>query len=404
MQKYRIFMNKQNYRIMKRTFLLLSIIATMIAFLGCEKEEDVIIYELSTPDSVFLKVGESKSITAKITPGRDDIKDLIWKSTDKSIAFVNIHEDILGIAEGEVIISVSSKELNASSSTVVIVSPIKAEKISLNTNNLLIEEGKTFKLTATVVPNNTTNKTIKWETSDSNIATVSEDGDIEAISEGNCKITAAVDEQKAVCDVIVTPIKVQSVSLSTTNFDAEEEYGVKTLALLIGETDILKATVLPSNAKNTNVKWISKSPEYVSINANGTIKALKANDGFVEILVETEDGGKTDLIQIKPRTIESFVHVITSSTYSSINHYVTGSIGSVFMNSSRKPVRLSRVQIISNKTGNIVYDEALNKVLDGGYMAEKELNVSNEYKPDYKFVWYYKYGGKLYKKSIINSL
>jgi len=63
------------------------------------------------------------------------------------------------------------------------------------------------------------------------------------------------------------------------------------LTLVVGDTKTLKATVLPSEATNQSVKWISADSEMVEVNANGTVSAI--SEGETLIIVTTVDGDKT---------------------------------------------------------------------------------------------------------------
>lgn len=97
----------------------------------------------------------------------------------------------------------ASKEytLNIKSATVPITG------VTLDQESLTLQEKGSATLTATVEPANATNKTVTWESSDTNIATVSEDGKVTAISAGNTTITATAadgSEVSATCFVTVT--------------------------------------------------------------------------------------------------------------------------------------------------------------------------------------------------------
>ncbi|MFL0248748.1 Ig-like domain-containing protein, partial [Candidatus Clostridium stratigraminis] len=83
-----------------------------------------------------------------------------------------------------------------------IVQQVDATGITLNKTTLNLEVGKTEALTATVLPENATNKNITWTSSDETIATV-KDGAVTAVKAGNVTIAAAVGSVKATCDVKV---------------------------------------------------------------------------------------------------------------------------------------------------------------------------------------------------------
>ncbi|MBQ6908440.1 MAG: Ig-like domain-containing protein, partial [Clostridia bacterium] len=78
--------------------------------------------------------------------------------------------------------------------------------IRLNKTNITLEQGDTATLIATVLPTNATNKTVFWESSDSSVAEVTEDGVIYAINPGTAYISVITDDGGYTkgCTVIVT--------------------------------------------------------------------------------------------------------------------------------------------------------------------------------------------------------
>ncbi|MCQ2077896.1 MAG: Ig-like domain-containing protein [Bacteroidaceae bacterium] len=152
--------------------------------------------------------------------------------------------------------------------------------VSLNKNETTIEKGKTETLTATVTPNDALNPNVTWSSSNTNVATVNEDGEVTAVDGGEAIITVTtVDGSKtATCTVTVT-VPVTEVTLNMN------ETKVK-----VGETVTLIATVLPKNATNQNVSW-STSDESVAKVENGKVTAVAT--GNATIKVTTEDGKLT---------------------------------------------------------------------------------------------------------------
>ena len=85
--------------------------------------------------------------------------------------------------------------------------PVLVSKITLNTTTASLEVGKTTTLTATVEPNDATNKNVTWTSSDTSVATVAPDGTVTAVKAGTATITATAegDNSKfATCTVTVT--------------------------------------------------------------------------------------------------------------------------------------------------------------------------------------------------------
>ena len=66
-----------------------------------------------------------------------------------------------------------------------------------------LEAGETLALTATVIPDNATDKTVTWSSDNASIATVAEDGTVTAAAQGTATITAVAGEVKASCAITV---------------------------------------------------------------------------------------------------------------------------------------------------------------------------------------------------------
>ena len=161
---------------------------------------------------------------------------------------------------------------------------IPVTAISLSETSITMTEGSTHVLTALVSPDDATDKTIIWSSSDSSVADVNSAGLVTALKAGTAVITAASANGTitASCDVTVEakPEAVSGVSLDKTN-----------ITLIEGSSSKLRATVLPDSALNTNVSWNSADPSIATVSATGTVKAISA--GTTVITVTTEDGGKT---------------------------------------------------------------------------------------------------------------
>jgi uncharacterized protein YjdB len=143
-----------------------------------------------------------------------------------------------------------------------------------------ISIGDTMTLTATVFPENASNKAVTWASSNPMVATVV-NGKIFALSEGTAIIFAGtLDGNKIATCTLVVVIPVSEVVLNRT---------VDTL--YVGHTTSLQATVLPSDATNRNVTWTSSNNNIATVDENGIITALSS--GNTVITVTTQDGNKT---------------------------------------------------------------------------------------------------------------
>ncbi len=148
-----------------------------------------------------------------------------------------------------------------------------------STLTLLIDGTQT--LVATVLPENATDKTVTWESSMPNIASV-ENGLVTALATGEAVITVKTKNgnKTATCTVTVveTVVPVESVSLD------EEE-----MEIYIGDEFTLTATVLPEAASNKAVTWESSAPDVATV-VDGVVTGIA--DGEATITVTTVDGEK----------------------------------------------------------------------------------------------------------------
>lgn len=165
----------------------------------------------------------------------------------------------------------------------------KVTGVTLSETTLTLEVGDTATLTATVEPDEASNKNVTWSSSPDNIVTIAPDttgskkATVTATGTGTTTITATVDGQSAECSVTVNAaatVPVTSVSLNKTSLELTE-----------GETAQLNATVLPETATNRNVTWSSNAPGVATVDSSGKVTAVAP--GTATITVTTADGGKT---------------------------------------------------------------------------------------------------------------
>lgn len=173
---------------------------------------------------------------------------------------------------------------------------IPVASVSVRPDALSLTEGETGKLTATVSPENATDKTVTWSTSDATVATVN-GGTVTAVKAGSAVITAESGGKKATCTVTVSP-KVYSVTGVTLDINKLED-------LFDGEERTLKATVLPENATDKRVTWASSDDKVSTVDQNGKVTAVYT--GTATITVTTADGGKqascTVTVKGRPREV-----------------------------------------------------------------------------------------------------
>ena len=174
--------------------------------------------------------------------------------------------------------------------TEVEIPKVAVSGITLNNSTLSLTTGQNFTLQAMLSPSNATNKEVTWESSDAGVAAVSKDGVVTAKKAGKATIVAkAADEsgKYASCVVTVTEVKkeVTGVMLNKSS-----------LNLGVGGSEVLSATVLPADATNKQVTWLSSTPSVATVSQSGVVTGVK--EGTTQISVITADGSKTAICSV----------------------------------------------------------------------------------------------------------
>ena len=158
--------------------------------------------------------------------------------------------------------------------------------VTLDKTTLTITVGDAdVKLTATVAPDNATDKTVSWSSDNAEFATVDNQGNVHAVAPGTANITVTTTDggKTATCAVTVEAAKVPvtGVTLDKT-----------TLKIGVGDPDVkLTATVAPDDATDKSISWSSDNTDVATVDDQGNVHAVAA--GSANITVTTTDGGKT---------------------------------------------------------------------------------------------------------------
>ena len=142
--------------------------------------------------------------------------------------------------------------------------PVMAVNVTPTTLNMTV--GGTATLKATVIPGTATDKTVSWSVSPTGIVNVN-GGNVEAVSVGECVITATAGGVSGTCTV-----SVQAAAIPATEITLDKN----ALELTEGGTATLTATVTPANSTD-NVVW-SVSPAGFATVTGGVVEALKAGN------------------------------------------------------------------------------------------------------------------------------
>lgn len=238
-------------------------------------------------EAITLIPNESIQLNASVSPENADT-DIAWASSNNSVVTVDSSGVIIAKNKGIATIYASTTDGSnlIDSCIVTVIQPV--EGLIMERHNLSLYIGDCEQLYANVMPVNADNKKLIWTTTDSEIAEVDADGNVTAKKCGIAFIKAISEDNPLAidsCNVIVNQ-PVTGIMLNSQNCEL----------YAIGETLQLVATVLPEDAFNKEVKWVS-SDESVCIVSSGTVEAV--GYGNCVIIATTVDGNFTATCTVK---------------------------------------------------------------------------------------------------------
>ena len=159
--------------------------------------------ELDKTD-ITLDAGESLTLKATVKPDDATNKSVTWGSSKTNVATVDNSGKVTGVDNGIASITATSGGKSASCKVTVVV---QVKSISLEPSSATISlDGDALTLKATITPENAADKTVKWSSSNTSVAKVS-NGVVTAVSVGTATITAEASGKTASCTISVVDNK-----------------------------------------------------------------------------------------------------------------------------------------------------------------------------------------------------
>lgn len=258
---------------------------------GLSASSEVTVTNISAPitnvslnfSDLEIRKDSSQGLRATITPKETtDDKTLTWESSNPEVATVSSTGVVTARRPGNAIITVRTSNGLTDTCNIAVISQITS--VHLNLTAITLDEGVSQTLRATINPSDTTDdKTLIWKSSNTNVATVDQEGKVTAVKEGVATITVTtVNGRRAECKITVNKpsenIPIESVSLDKTTLTLEEQ-----------EAETLVATINPSNTTDdTTLTWKSSNPEVATVDQEGKVTAVK--EGTTTITVTTVNG------------------------------------------------------------------------------------------------------------------
>lgn len=217
-------------------------------------------------DSIYINEKAATKLKATVKTDSASNKNVVWSSANNDIATVDNTGNVYGVKVGTTIIKATATDGSGAYAEcrVQVVTPVT--KINFNDEKIDMNVGDKRTIEAHVEPDGATVKALRWESSAPSIATVDEDGEVTAVAQGKCKITAIStdgNEVKAVCTINVkASIVATAITLtpSTITFKAGESRNITAITTPIKITE--------------SIAWISSDSSVVAVNGAGVLTGI----------------------------------------------------------------------------------------------------------------------------------
>lgn len=197
-------------------------------------------------DDLEILIGESKTLSATVLPSNAVNKTVTWKSSDKEVVMIDSEGELVAMGVGDAIITATTSN-GKNTSIKITVNPIKISEINLSETELNLKLEDKTTITAEVLPENATDKTIEWFSENPEIVSV-EDGIITAIATGATKVICkskdgiesevniVVEEEKIIEEenTVEVVASIDDNSSSTSSSDSDAVLGLAILGAMVG--------------------------------------------------------------------------------------------------------------------------------------------------------------------------
>lgn len=191
--------------------------------------------------SIEVEKGKTETINAIITPENATRKGITWTSSDTNVATVT-NGVVKGISAGTATITATTKDGNFTDTCEVTVMQNAVTGIRISEKLIDLGMGYKKQITATVMPDDATDKSVEWTSENPEIATVSDNGTITGKSYGRTVVTATTTDggYTAKCVVRVKPIDVVDATgnneFVSENTDANTSFTGSANSAMISQT------------------------------------------------------------------------------------------------------------------------------------------------------------------------
>lgn len=242
-----------------------------------------------------IKTGETLTLIASIQPENATNKEIVWSSSDESIATVDANGTVTGRKEGAATITAKTAS-GGKTATCKITVKGSAATVSLNRSEIALQKGDKYQLTASATGGSGV-ITYSWKTDNGDIATVDSNGMVTAKGNGTVTITVtASNGASATCKVTVSAASSSSSGSSSSSSSSSSELdGIvpveDEISIVRGNSKKLAYEVRPAG-ENPKVSFQSSDTQVATVTDDGVVVGMKP--GIATITLTAEDGSSCE--------------------------------------------------------------------------------------------------------------
>ena len=218
-----------------------------------------------------IAINESRKIELKTNLMNLNGQKFKYESSNEQIATVDSDGKIIGVSEGSATIAITG-ENNINVQKEVNVKYIDVDNLII-IGDVVIEVGTSGKLRYTTEPRVFSDRIVEWKSSNPEIITVNDVGEIKALSQGKSVISVITEKSKKFDVEVKSYIKIEALVISSENLKIEKT-----------KTAQLKVEFIPSNADNFGITWSSSNDNVATVNENGMVTAVGEGNAIITAL------------------------------------------------------------------------------------------------------------------------
>jgi len=269
------------------------------------------------PSTDSLRTFDNFTLSAVVLPSNATSKSVTWSSSNSSGLRIISQNDSTcscqALSAGNFVITASAQDgSQVTAQIAVTVLPTLAESLTLAQDSVRMSLGDVIRFTYTLLPAETTDKSVLWATSDSTVVSVTQQGVCAAEGVGEAVITLSTLDGSGlvaqsvimVSDTVVPPTLASSLVLSEHQ-----------ASLRLGDSLMLSYTLLPLETTDPTVEWFCSDSTVIAFDLTGRCYAVGLGSAY--IVISTVDGSNisdTCFFTVNPILAESITLSRTDTT------------------------------------------------------------------------------------------